>query len=154
MKRIILLGLCSCFLLPRICSEKVEGSLEYRDKWVFDRGGPMEVVGCDAQFFSVKFQGNVRRMHWSCRLRQVKSQCQYMMEKDRRTAYSGFRKTILNFPYHREAMERLYKGFIWRVVRLKRNSRNFRFRGEEVEVRAGKFKASSWNINRNFDRAA
>ena len=59
MKKIIFFGWLVLFL-PALgfAQEKVEASVwNPGDKWVFDRGGPMEVVGCNAQCFLVRFSG-------------------------------------------------------------------------------------------------
>ena len=149
MKRIILLGLLLVFLAPTVfAQENVEGPVwNIGDKWVFDRGGPMEVVGCDAQFFSVKFSGGMfaRDATGVAVFDRSSLNVKYMMEKDRRTAYSGFRKTILNFPLPSgKQWKDLYQGIQYGRGGTVEAEFRETFRvlgGEEVEVRAGKFKA-------------
>jgi hypothetical protein len=156
MKRIILLGLL-IVVLPALVSaqEKVEAPVwNPGDKWVFDRGGPMEVVGCDAQCFSVKFSGGMfaRDASGIAVFDRSTLNVKYMLEKDRRKAYMGFRKMILNFP--------LTSGKQWKDLYQVDEQAGFggkfaveyheTFRvlgGEEIEVRAGKFKAIKLEYN-------
>jgi hypothetical protein len=156
MKRIILLGLLLAFLAPMVSAqEKIEAPVwNTGDKWVFDRGGPMEVVGCDAQLFSVRFSGGMFAGDASgiAVFDRSNLNVKYMLEKDRRKAYSGFRKTILNFP--------LTPGKQWKdLYQVDEQAglggkfaveyhETFRVLvGEEIEVRAGKFKAIKLEYN-------
>ena len=156
MKRIILLGLLLAFLAPMVfAQEKIEAPVwNTGDRWVFDRGGPMEVVGCDAQCFSVKFSGGMftRDASGIAVFDRSTLNVKYMLEKDRRKAYMGFRKMILNFP--------LTSGKQWKDLYQVDEQAGFggnvaieyheTFRvlgGEEVEVRAGKFKAIKLEYN-------
>jgi len=150
MKRIILLGLLLVFLAPMVfAQEKVEGPVwNIGDKWVFDRGGPMEVVGCDAQFFSVRFSGGMfaRDSSGVAVFDRSTLNVKYMLEKDRRKAYSGFRKTILNFPLTSgKQWKDLYQvdepGAWGGMVAVDYNETFRVLEWEELQVRAGKFKA-------------
>ena len=150
MKRIILLGLLLVFLAPMVfAQEKVEGPVwNIGDKWVFDRGGPMEVVGCDAQFFSVRFSGGMfaRDSSGVAVFDRSTLNVKYMLEKDRRKAYSGFRKTILNFPLTSgQQWKDLYQvdepGAWGGMVAVDYNETFRVLEWEELQVRAGKFKA-------------
>ncbi len=102
MKRIILLGLLLAFLAPMVSAqEKIEAPVwNVGDKWVFDREGPMEVIGSDAQCYSVKFSGGIFPKDASgiAVFERSTLNVKYMLEKDRRKEYRGFRKKILNFP--------------------------------------------------------
>jgi len=150
MKRIILLGLLLVFLAPMVfAQEKVKGPVwNIGDKWVFDRGGPMEVVGCDAQFFSVRFSGGMfaRDSSGVAVFDRSTLNVKYMLEKDRRKAYSGFRKTILNFPLTSgKQWKDLYQvdepGAWGGMVAVDYNETFRVLEWEELQVRAGKFKA-------------
>jgi hypothetical protein len=149
MKKIIFLGWLVVFLPAMIfAQEKIEAPIwNVGDKWVFDREGPIEVIACDAQWYSVKFSGGIFPKDASgiAVFERSTLNVKYMLEKDRRKAYRGFRKTILNFP--------LTLGKQWKDI-FTRNEmgsmgmgsaeyqETFRVLGwEEVEVRAGKFKA-------------
>jgi len=70
------------------------------DKWVFDREGPIEVIGGDAQCYSVKSSGGIFPKDASGIAIFDRSTLngKYMLEKDRRKEYRAFRKKILNFP--------------------------------------------------------
>jgi hypothetical protein len=132
--------------------EKVEAPVwNTGDKWVFDREGPMEVIGCDAQCFSVKFSGGIfsRDTSGIAVFDRSTLNVKYLLEKDRRKAYNGLRKTLLNFPftpgkqwkdvYGRD--EPAYSGGFYSAIAAEYRE-TFRVLGwEEVEVRAGKFKA-------------
>ena len=152
MNTIIFSGWLLVLLLPGMVSaqEKIEAPVwNTGDKWVFDRGGPMEVVGCDAQCFSVKFSGGMfaRDASGIAVFERSTLNIKYILEKDRRKAYMGFRKMILNFP--------LTSGKQWKDLYQVDEQAGFggkfaveyheTFRvlgGEEIEVRAGKFKAT------------
>jgi len=70
----------------------------------------MEVIGCDAQCFSVKFSGGIfsRDTSGIAVFDRSTLNVKYMLEKDRRKAYSGFRKTLLNFPFTPESNGGIY----------------------------------------------
>ena len=61
MKKMIILGWLALFLPAIIfAEEKVEAPIwNVGDKWVFDREGPMEVTGRDAQCYAVQFAGGI-----------------------------------------------------------------------------------------------
>jgi hypothetical protein len=152
MRKMIFLSWLVVFLPALLfAQEKVEAPVwNTGDKWVFDRGGPMEVVSCDAQCFSVKFSGGMfaRDASGVAVFDRSTLNVKYMLEKDRRKAYSGFRKKILNFPltpgkqwtdlYQRD--EEAATDMVARIAAEYRET--FRILGwDEIEVRAGKFKA-------------
>lgn len=152
MKKVIFLGGMLLFFAATVCAqEKVEAPVwNVGDKWVFDREGPIEVVGCDAQWYSVKFSGGIFPKDASgiAIFERSTLNVKYMLERDRRKEYRGFRKKILNFPltlgkqwkdlYQRD--EEAASGMVAMIAAEYKET--FRVLGwEEVEVRAGKFKA-------------
>jgi hypothetical protein len=102
MKKIIFLGWLVFFLPAMVfAQEKIEAPVwNPGDKWVFDREGPMEVIGCDTQCFSVKFSGGIfpRDASGIAVFERSTLNVKYMLEKERRKEYWGLRKKILNFP--------------------------------------------------------
>ena len=145
----IFLGCLILFLAPMVwAQEKVEAPVwNMGDKWVFDREGPMEVIGCDAQWYSVKFSGGIFPKDASgiAVFERSTLNVKYLLEKDKRKDYRGFRKQILNFPltlgkqwkdlFQRDEMETMAQVAV-------EYRETFRVLGwEEVQVRAGKFKA-------------
>jgi hypothetical protein len=150
MKKIIFLGWWVLFLPAMVfAQEKIEAPVwNVGDKWVFDREGPIEVVGCDAQWYSVKFLGGIfpKDAAGIAIFDRSTLNVKYMLEKDRRKEYRGFRKKILNFPLTLgKQWKDLYQvdeqgGWGGRVAVDYKET--FRVLGwEELEVRAGKFKA-------------
>ena len=152
MKKIIFLGWLVLFLAPAVfAQEKVECPVwNVGDKWVFDREGPIEVTGRDAQCYSVKFSGGIFPKDASgiAIFERSTLNVKYMLESDQRKEYRGFRKKILNFPltlgkqwkdlYQRDELGAGCKRRMGAVE----YQETFRVLGwEEVEVRAGKFKA-------------
>ncbi len=161
MKKIILLAWL-VVLFPTMVSaqEKIEAPVwNVRDKWVFDREGPMEVIGSDAQWYSVKFSEVIFPKDASGVAIFEKStlNVKYLLEKDKRKDYSGFRKKILNFPLTtgkqwKDLFEQNELGPIGGVGRAEYQE-TFRVLGwEEVQVPAGKFKAIKleYKFVRNF----
>jgi len=59
MRKIIILGSLIALLPTMVfAQEKIEAPVwNVGYKWVFDREGSMAVIGCDAQWYSVKFSG-------------------------------------------------------------------------------------------------
>jgi len=152
MKKIIFLGWLVVFLPAMLfAQEKIEAPVwNVGDKWVFDREGPIEVIGCDAQWYSVRFSGGIFPKDASgiAVFERSTLNVKYMLEKDQRKEYRGFRKKILNFPltlgkqwkdlYQRD--ELAASGMVAMISVEYRET--FRVLGwAEVEVRAGKFKA-------------
>jgi hypothetical protein len=149
MKKMILLGWLVLFFVPAVCAqEKIEAPVwNVGDKWVFDREGPMEVIGRDAQYYAVKFSGGIfpKDAYGIALFERSTLNVKYMLESDQRKEYKGFQKKILNFP--------LIVGKQWKDLIQRDEIRpggptpyeyhvTFRVLGwEEVEVRAGKFKA-------------
>ena len=152
MKKMVYLGWLIVFLAPMLwAQEKVEAPVwNVGDKWVFDREGPIEVIGCDAQCYSVKFSGGIFPKDASgiAIFERSTLNVKYMLERDQRKEYRGFRKKILNFPL---TLGKQWKD-IYQVDEVGQigmhamvaveYQETFQVLGwEEVEVRAGKFKA-------------
>src|SRR5512137_341256 len=81
--------------------EKVEAPVwNVGDKWTFDREGPMEVTGRDAQCYAVKFSGGIFRKDASgiALFERSNLNVKYMLEGDQRKEYRDLRKKVLNFP--------------------------------------------------------
>jgi len=155
MKKMILLGWLVLFLAPAVCAQEKIKAPDWNvgDKWVFERDGPMEVTGRDAKCYAVQFSGGIFRQDLSgiALFERSTLNVKYMLEGDQRKEYRGFRKKILNFP--------LSLGKQWKdLFELKEYAtglsastgtmvavecqESFRVLGwEEVEVRAGQFKA-------------
>ena len=150
MKKVLFLGL-SIMLLPDMvfAQEKVEAPVwSAGEKWVFDREGTMEVIGCDDKCFSVKFSGGIFRKDASgiAVFDRSTLNVKYILEKERRKKYNDFRKMILNFPLKvGKEWKDLYQvdeQGPWGGNVAVEYHEIFRVLGEEdVEVRAGKFKA-------------
>jgi len=151
MKKIAFLGWLIAFLPAMVLAqEKVEAPVwNVGDKWVFDREGPMEVTGCDVQVYAVQFSGGIfsRDASGGALFERSNLNVKYMLESDQRKEYKDLRKKILNFPLTlgkqwRDLVQRdeLRTGFGGRTETEYQET--FRPLGwEEVEVRAGKFKA-------------
>src|SRR4030042_5040854 len=80
--------------------EKIEAPIwNVGDKWVFDREGPMEVVGSDAQSYSVKFAGGLFPQDASgiAILERSTLNITHILDENKRKKYSDTRKMILNF---------------------------------------------------------
>jgi hypothetical protein len=120
------------------------------DKWVFDREGPMEVTGRDAQCYAVKFSGGIFPKDASgiALFERSTLNVKYILEGDQRKEYKDFRKKILNFPL---TLGKQWKDLIQRdesgaglygrmgPVEYQETFRVLAW--EEVEIQAGKFKA-------------
>jgi len=150
MKQMIFVASLIGFLAATgFAQEKVEAPIwNQGDKWVFDREGPMEVIGCDPQCFSVKFSGGIfsRDASGIAVFERSTLNVKYMLEKERRKEYWGLRKKILNFPLSPgKEWKDLYQvdeQGPWGGRIAVEYHETFRvLGGEEVEVRAGKFKA-------------
>jgi len=150
MKKMIFLASLIVFLAATVCAqEKVEAPVwNPGDKWVFDREGPMEVIGCDAQSFSVKFSGGIfpRDASGIAVFERSTLNVKYMLERDQRKEYRGFRKMILNFPLtpgkQWKDLYQVDEQGPWGGKVAAEYHETFRvIGGEEVEVPAGKFKA-------------
>ena len=149
MKKLIFLGWLVVFV-PAIvyAQERVEAPVwNTGDKWVFDRGGPMEVVGCDANCFSVRFSGGIFRKDASgiAVFDRSTLNVKYTEEKDQRKDYWDLRKKILNFPL---TLGKQWRDSVQYDAQQQMNRyaveipETFRVLGwEEVQVPAGKFKA-------------
>jgi len=150
MKKMVFLGMLIMLFSPLVfAQEKIEAPVwNAGDKWVFDREGMMEVIGCDDKCFSVKFSGGIFLQDASgiAVFERSTLNIKYILEKERRKEYSGFRKMILNFPLNvGKQWKNLYQvdeQGPWGGNVATEYHETFRVLGEdEVEVRAGKFKA-------------
>jgi len=149
MKKMILLGSLVVFLPAMVfAQEKIEAPVwNVGDKWVFDREGPMEVTGRDAQCYAVQFSGGIFSKEASgiALFERSTLNVKYMLEGDQRKEYRGFRKKILNFPLMLgKQWKDLYQRDEFRggYMMLYQYQETFQvLEWEEVEVRAGKFKA-------------
>jgi hypothetical protein len=150
MKQMIFVASLIVFLAATaFAQEKVEAPVwNQGDKWVFDREGPMEVIGCDPQCFSVKFLGGIFRQDVSgiAVFDRSTLNVKYVLEKEKRKAYSGFRKMILNFPFiPGKQWKDLYqvdeRGGFGGMFAVEYHETFRVLGGEEIEVPAGKFKA-------------
>ena len=149
-EKILFLGWLFLFLPAMgFAQEKVDAPVwNTGDKWVFDREGPMEVIGCDDKCYSIKFSGGIfsRDVSGIAIFERSTLNVTYMLEKERRKKYMGFRKTVLNFPLTLgKQWKNLYQvdepGGWGSMVAVDYNE-TFRALGwEELQVRAGKFKA-------------
>jgi hypothetical protein len=151
MKKIILLGWLVVFLPAMVfAQEKIDVPIwNVGDKWVFDREGPVEVTGRDARYYSVQFSGGIfpKGASGIALFERSTLNVKYMLESDQRKEYRGFRKKILNFPLTlgkqwKDLYQRDEYGSGWGNMVAAEYQETFRVLGwEEVEVRAGKFKA-------------
>ena len=148
-KMIFLASLIGFLAATAFAQEKIEAPVwNPGDKWVFDREGPMEVIGCDPQCYSVKFSGGLFRQDASgiAVFDRSTLNIKYMLEKEKRKEYRGFRKMILNFP--------LLAGKQWKDLYQVDEQGGFGgnfaveyhetflvLGKEEIEIRAGKFNA-------------
>ncbi len=157
MKKILYLGWLVLFLPAIIfAQERIDAPIwNVGDKWVFDREGPVEVTGRDARYYSVQFTGGIFSKDASgiALFERSTLNVKYILESDQRKEYRGFRKKILNFPLTlRKQWKDLYQrdeygGTGWPgsgsggkvAVEYRETFRVLAW--EEVEVRAGKFKA-------------
>ena len=149
MKKIMLLGWLVLFLPAMVnAQEKVEAPVwNVGEKWLFNREGPMEVIGYNAQWYSVKFSEGIFPKDASgiAAFERSTLNVKYLLEKDKRKDYRGFRQKILNFPLTpgkqwEGLFERNEVG--WGGTGRAEYQETFRVLGwEDVEVRAGKFKA-------------
>ena len=149
MKKMVYLGLLIVFLPVMVFGqEKIEAPVwNVGDRWTFGREGPMEVTSCDVQCYAVKFSGGIFRKDASgiALFERSNLNVKYMLEGDRRQEYRDLRKKVLNFPLTlgkewRDLIQYDAQGTMGRyAVEI---SETFRVLGwEDVEVRAGKFKA-------------
>jgi hypothetical protein len=155
MRKLIYLGWL-IVLLPAMvfAQEKIEAPFwNVGDKWVFDREGPMEVTGRDAQCYAVQFSGGIFPKDESgiALFERSTLNVKYILERDQRKEYRGFRKKILNFPltlgkqwkdlYQREEYGPTVSATSGTMAPVEYRETFRVLEWEEVEVRAGKFKA-------------
>jgi len=149
MKKMIFLGWLIVFIPVLVfAQEKIEAPIwNVGDKWVFDREGPMEVIGCDAQCYSVKFSGGIffKDASGIAVFERSTLNVKNILEKDRPKEYRDIRKKILNFPLTLgKQWKDLYQGVHFGTASTNEAEfrETFRVLGwEDIGVRAGKFKA-------------
>jgi len=147
-KMIFLAWLLAVLPVMVFAQEKIEAPVwNVGDKWVFDREGPMEVIGCDARWYSVKFSEGIFPKDASgiAVFERTTLNVKYLLEKDKRKDYRGFRKKILNFPLTlgKQWKDLFQQDELSAMAQVAAEYKEtFRVLGwEEVQVRAGKFKA-------------
>ena len=149
MKKMIFLGWLIVFIPAMVFAQaKIEAPVwNVGDKWVFDREGPMEVIACDAQCYSVKFSGGLFRKDVSgiSILERSTLNITHILEGNKREKYREARKRIFNFPLTigkqwKDVYEK--EGLVWHRIAIHDLSETFEVLSwEDVEVRAGKFRA-------------
>ena len=155
MKKIVLLGWLVLFLPAMVfAQEKVEAPVwNVGDRWVFDQG-IIEIIDADQNSYTMKFPsdktnawlqesgGFEKLIFEKGTLNRI-----YALKENKREKYKGFRRTHLNFPFS--------PGKKWKDIflatplmgygtgmRVLEFTEAYAVLGwEEVEVRAGKFKA-------------
>jgi hypothetical protein len=155
MRKLVYLGWLIVFLPGLVfAQEKVEApAWNVGDKWVFDREGPMEVTGRDPRYYAVQFSGGIFRKDASgiALFERSNFNVKYMLEGDQRKEYWDLRKKVLNFPltlgkqwkylYQRDEYTTGLSQSTGGIVAVEYQE-TFQVLGwEEVQVRAGKFKA-------------
>jgi hypothetical protein len=149
MKKMIFLASLMGFLAATVfAQEKVEAPVwNVGDKWSFDREGPIEVIKNDDHSYLVRFSGGIfpQKASGVAIIERSTLNITQVMDGNGPKKYLDSRKKILNFP--------LMVGKEWKDlyqqnepgidgVALVEYNETFRVLGwEEIEVRAGKFKA-------------
>ncbi len=107
----------------------------------------MEVIGCDAQCYTVKFSGGIfpKDASGTAVLKRSTLNITHILEGDKRKEYRSARKKILNFPLTLgKQWKDVYQSkepAVMRVIEVDYHE-TFQVVGwEDIEVRAGKFKA-------------
>ena len=144
MKKMIFLG-CLLLLFSTIvyAQEKIESpAWNVGDKWVFNREGPMEIVGIDKNGYVVKFSGGIflKSLTGSAIFDKSTLNILYLLKDNKPREYTGARRRIFDFPL--TIGKRWKDSYSRRVAGVTIDfSENFLVLGwEDVEVRAGKFK--------------
>ena len=156
MSRIMFLGFLFVFL-PAMASaqEKVEAPVwNVGDKWVFTQG-IIEIIDADQNSYTVKFPSDKTIAAWYLEsggfekiiFEKTSLNRIYALKENKHEKYIGFRRTLLNFPlspgkkwkdvFLATPLVGLYYGVgVWEYTEAYAV-----LEWEEVEVRAGKFKA-------------
>jgi hypothetical protein len=155
MKRVILLGWLTLFLAPMAWGqEKVEAPVwNVGDKWVFSGGGTIEVLKVEQNGIVVKFSEDIcvlesQGIHTIIFEKSTLNRL-YTLAGDKRKKYTRGLKKILNFPLGTgKEWKSAYSstplfGFFGGAGRFVEDySESYTIQGwENVEIRAGKFKA-------------
>jgi hypothetical protein len=120
--------------------EKVEApAWNVGDKWVYHREGPMEVVGIDKNGYIVKFSGGIfqESQVGTAIFSASNLNILYLVKGTKSQEYVETRRKLFDFPL---AIGKEWKDSFYR--RVAQHTETFSVVGwEEVEVRAGKFRA-------------
>ena len=152
MKRMIFLGWLILFLPAMVfAQEKVEAPVwNVGDKWVFTQGN-IEVIGADKKSYALNFSKDtciLENMGFEIIIFEKLTLSRiYVLKEDKREKYTQARRRILNFPFNpgkqwqdtftAKTLLGPYAGQL-----ILNYSESFTVLGwEDVEVRAGKFKA-------------
>ena len=109
------------------------------DKWVFHREGPMEVVGIDKNGYVVKFSGGIfqESQTGTAIFSTSNLNILYLVKGTKLREYIETRRKLFDFPL---TIGKEWKDSFYR--RVAQHTETFSVVGwEEIEVRAGKFKA-------------
>jgi hypothetical protein len=145
MKKLIFLG-CLVFFLPTIvfAQDKIEAPVwNVGDRWSFTAYPTTVVIKADESTYTIKL---LKSTHEEIYIYDKSSlNILYSMEGDRRIPYKGADKRILNFPLT-GSWKDTYSAAVYRAnIRFPQEYsyiQNYAVLGwEDVEVRAGKFKA-------------
>ena len=141
MKKIFFLG-CLILFLPSMVSaqEKVERPIwNVGDKWVYQQEGFMEVVGIDINGYVVKFSGGIfqESQTGTAIFSTSNLNILYLVKGTKLQEYTETRRRLFDFPL---TVGNEWKDTFWR--RVAQHTETFSVVGwEEIEVRAGKFRA-------------
>ena len=147
MRKMFFLG-CLILFFPSMLSaqDKIERPIwNVGDKWVFHREGPMEVLGIDKNGYVVKFSGGIfQQSQTGAAIFDTSTlNILYLIKETKLQEYMETRKRIFDFPY---TVGKEWKDSYWR--KSARHIEKFSVDGwEEIEVRAGKFRALKMQYN-------
>jgi hypothetical protein len=147
MKKMIFLVWLILFLPAMVWGQEKVGAPVWNvgDKWVFNREGPMEVVGSDAQSYSVKFSGGLFPKDASgiAIFERSALNITHLLNGNERKRYSDTRRMIFNFPL---TIGKQWKGYYetppvgtWGVNQWHETYQVLGW--EDINVRPGKFKS-------------
>ena len=141
MRKMFFLG-CLILFFPSMVSaqEKIERPIwNVGDKWVLHREGHMEVVGIDKNGYVVKFSGGIfqESQTGTAIFSTSNLNILYLVKGTKLREYIETRRRIFDFPL---TVGKEWKDSFWR--RVAQHTETFSVVGwEEIEVRAGKFRA-------------
>jgi hypothetical protein len=141
MKKMVFLG-CLVLLFPTIVygQEKIEVPVwNVGDKWALHREGSMEVVGIDKNGYVVKFSGGIfqESQTGTAIFSTSNLNILYLVKATKLREYIETRRRLFDFPL---TVGKQWKDCFYR--RVAQHTEAFSVVGwEEIEVRAGKFRA-------------